>query len=170
MKNRSSHFIIIFASYYSYQNASHFIKTKSMKTIQKSLPLFLSLIVATFLLFSQSVNSQTKAKAWPVPDKDKALKSTQKLTDAAVIANGKDLWAKHCKSCHGAKGLGDGPKGASLKTSPGDFSTAAFQASTDGEIFFRLNKGRVEMPAYEKKIPEANDRWSLVAYMRTFKK
>jgi hypothetical protein len=33
-----------------------------------------------------------------------------------------------------------------------------------------MNKGRDEMPAYEKKIPDANDRWSLVAYMRTFKK
>jgi mono/diheme cytochrome c family protein len=141
-----------------------------MKIIQKSSLVFVSLIVAIFFLCSQPVNAQTKAKAWPVPDKDKALKSTQKLTDAAVIANGKDLWAKHCKSCHGAKGLGDGPKGATLKTSPGDFTAAAFQASTDGEIFFRLNKGRDEMPTYEKKIPEANDRWSLVAYMRTFKK
>ncbi len=141
-----------------------------MKNIQKSALLVVSLIIAAFFLFSQPVAAQAKAKPWPVPDKDKALKSTAKLADAGVIANGKDLWAKHCKSCHGAKGLGDGPKGASLKTSPGDFSTAAFQGGTDGEIFFRMNKGRDEMPAYEKKIPDANDRWSLVAYMRTFKK
>jgi mono/diheme cytochrome c family protein len=141
-----------------------------MKIVKKCSFLFVALIVAAFFLFSQSVNAQAAAKPWPVPDKDKALKSTQKLTDAGVIANGKDLWAKHCKSCHGAKGLGDGPKGATLKTSPGDFSSAAFQASTDGEIFYRLNKGRDEMPSYEKKIPEANDRWSLVAYMRTLKK
>jgi len=139
-----------------------------MKTIQKSLLFFVSLIFAATFLFCQSGVAQTKA--WPVPDKDKALKSSQKLTDAAVVANGKELWAKHCKSCHGAKGLGDGPKGASLKTSPGDFTAAAFQASTDGELFYRLNKGRDEMPTYEKKIPESNDRWALVGYMRTFKK
>jgi mono/diheme cytochrome c family protein len=132
--------------------------------------LFVSLLVASMFLFNQSVVAQAKGKPWPVPDKDKAVKPTSKLTDAAVIANGKDLWAKHCKSCHGPKGLGDGPKGASLKTFPGDFSTAAFQASTDGELLYRMDKGRDEMPAYEKKIPDAGDRWALVAYMRTFKK
>ncbi len=141
-----------------------------MKIIQKCSTVVVAGIIAATFLFSQSVIAQAKAKPWPVPDKDKALKSTDKLTDAGVIANGKDLWAKHCKSCHGAKGLGDGPKGASLKTSPGDFTTAGFQANTDGELFYRLNKGRDEMPGYEKKIPEAKDRWSLVAYIRTFKK
>jgi len=141
-----------------------------MKIIQKSTIFVVASIVAATFLFSQSVNAQTKAKPWPVPDKDKALKSTDKLTDASVIANGKDLWAKHCKSCHGAKGLGDGPKAATLKTSPGDFTTAQFVATTDGELFYRMNKGRDEMPGYEKKIPDVKDRWSLVAYMRTFKK
>ena len=132
--------------------------------------LFVSLIVASMFLFSQAVSARAKGKPWPVPDKDKAVKPTAKMTDAAVVANGKDLWAKHCKSCHGPKGLGDGPKSATLKTSAGDFSTAAFQASTDGELYYRMNKGRDEMPGYEKKIPDAADRWSLVAYMRTFKK
>ena len=141
-----------------------------MKIMQKSSLLFVSLVVAAIFLFSQSVHAQAKAKSWPVPDKDKALKSTDKLTDAAVIANGKDLWAKHCKSCHGTKGMGDGPKAVSLKTSPGDFTTADFQASTEGELFYRMNKGRDEMPAYEKKIPDAKDRWALVGYMRTLKK
>ncbi len=141
-----------------------------MKFIQKSSILFVASVIAATFLFSSTVHAQAKAKPWPVPDKDKALKSTDKLTDAGVIANGKDLWAKHCKSCHGTKGLGDGPKSATLKTSPGDFSTPAFKAYTDGEIYYRMNKGRDEMPAYEKKIPDANDRWSLVAYMRTFAK
>jgi mono/diheme cytochrome c family protein len=141
-----------------------------MKIIQKSAILVVSTFFAATFLLSPTASGQAKAKPWPVPDKDKALKSTAKLTDAAVIANGKELWAKHCKSCHGAKGLGDGPKGSSLKTFPGDFTTAEFKAGTDGELYYRMNKGRDEMPAYEKKLPDANDRWSLVAYMRTFKK
>jgi mono/diheme cytochrome c family protein len=140
-----------------------------MKTIQLSKIVVVAAFAAVTVLFSQQVNAQAKAKPWPVPDKDKVLKSTEKLGDAAVIANGKDLWAKHCKSCHGAKGIGDGPKSATLKTSPGDFTTAEFKTYTEGEIFYRMNKGRDEMPAYEKKIPDAKDRWSLVAYMRTLK-
>jgi mono/diheme cytochrome c family protein len=142
-----------------------------MKTTQKAITLLITAIVAVVFMLGNSASAQqAKAKAWPVPDKDKALKAAVKLTDAAVIATGKELWAKHCKSCHGAKGLGDGPKGASLKTFPGDFSSAAFQGGTDGELLYRTDKGRDEMPAYEKKIPDVNDRWALVAYMRTFKK
>ena len=142
-----------------------------MKTTKKAITLLITAIFAVvFMLGNSALAQQAKAKPWPVPDKDKAIKAAVKLTDASVIANGKELWAKNCKSCHGAKGLGDGPKGASLKVFPGDFSSAAFQGSTDGELFFRTDKGRDEMPAYEKKIPDANERWSLVAYMRTFKK
>ena len=140
-----------------------------MKTTKMIASLLLTAVFGLVFLMSQGVQAQ-KAKAWPVPDKDKSVKAAVKLTDASVIANGKDLWAKNCKSCHGAKGLGDGPKAASLKTSPGDFTTAEFQGYTEGELFFRLNKGRDEMPAYEKKMPEASDRWALVAYMKTLKK
>jgi mono/diheme cytochrome c family protein len=137
-----------------------------MKTSQKIATIMATALLAVFFLFGNTVQAQAKAKPWPVPDKDKAMKSSGK----ADVATGKELWAKHCKSCHGSKGLGDGPKAASLKTESGDFSSAAFQAGTDGEIFYRTSKGRDEMPAYEKKIPEAADRWALVAFMRTLKK
>ena len=137
-----------------------------MKTTQKIATIMVAAVIAVVFLFGNAVHAQAKAKPWPVPDKDKTMKAPAKADPAA----GKELWAKHCKSCHGSKGLGDGPKAASLKVFPGDFSAAAFQASTDGELFYRTDKGRDEMPSYEKKIPDANDRWSLVAYMRTFKK
>ncbi|MDP1621822.1 MAG: cytochrome c [Bacteroidales bacterium] len=138
-----------------------------MKTTQKIATLMAAAIIAVVFMFGNALHAQqAKQKPWPVPEKDKALKAPAK----ADLATGKELWAKHCKSCHGSKGLGDGPKAASLKTESGDFSSAAFQAGTDGEIFYRTNKGRDEMPAYEKKIPDANDRWALVAFMRTFKK
>ena len=137
-----------------------------MKTTQKIATIMVAALIAVVFMFGNAVQAQAKAKPWPVPDKDKAMKAPAKA-DPVV---GKELWAKHCKSCHGSKGLGDGPKAASLKTNPGDFSSAAFQGSTDGEIFYRTDKGRDEMPAYEKKIPEVNDRWALVAFMRTLKK
>ncbi len=137
-----------------------------MKTSQKIATILATALLAVFFLFGNTVQAQAKAKPWPVPDKDKAMKASGK----ADVATGKELWAKHCKSCHGSKGLGDGPKAASLKTESGNFSSAAFQAGTDGELFYRTSKGRDEMPAYEKKIPEAADRWALVAFMRTLKK
>lgn len=139
-----------------------------MKTTQKILTVVVTMVIAVFFLAGNSY-SQAR-KPWNIPDKDKNLKAGANLKDASVINNGKELWAKHCKSCHGSKGLGDGPKAASLKTNPGDFSSAAFQGQTDGELFYQTSKGRDEMPAYDKKLPEANDRWALVAFMRTMKK
>jgi len=138
-----------------------------MKTTTKIITLLVTaMFVVVFLVGNSVLAQQAKAKAWPVGDKDKAMKAPVK----GDVNAGKELWAKHCKSCHGGKGLGDGPKAGTLKTNPGDFSSAAFQGSTDGELFFRTSKGREDMPAYEKKIPEANDRWALVAFMRTLKK
>ena len=141
-----------------------------MKTTQKIATLLITALIAVVFLVGNGAQAQAKAKAWPVPDKDKAMKATVKMTDAKVIASGKEMYAKHCKSCHGAKGMGDGPKAATLKTFSGDFSCAAFQSATDGELFYRVNKGRDEMPGYAKKIPDAGDRWAVVAYMRACKK
>ncbi|CAN5141328.1 hypothetical protein BH09BAC2_BH09BAC2_16270 [soil metagenome] len=107
-------------------------------------------------------------KPWKVPDAAKNKKNP--ACNAESIAAGKTLWNTHCKSCHGTKGLGDGSKAAQLKTEPGDFSTAAFHAQTDGELFYKISAGRDDMPSFKKKIPDAEDIWSVVNYVRTLKK
>ncbi|MEI6059678.1 MAG: cytochrome c [Bacteroidota bacterium] len=98
------------------------------------------------------------------------MKSTIKSGDASINSVGKETFNKHCKSCHGAKGTGDGPKAANLKTSTGDFSTAKFQSQADGEIYYQSFIGRDEMPNFEKKILDEADRWAVVGYIRTLKK
>ncbi|MFH1296272.1 MAG: cytochrome c [Bacteroidota bacterium] len=124
-------------------------------------------MVAVALLIAGSASAQ--GKRWEVPAKYKTMKASVNLKDASVIADGKELWAKQCKACHGTKGLGDGPKKAMLKTNPGDFSSAKFQEQTDGELYYKTTYGKDEMPSYEKKVPAEADRWALVAYMRTLK-
>lgn len=141
-----------------------------MKTTRVVTLIVTAMVALVFILGNNANAQQAKPKAWDVPAAEKNMKPTVKLNDAAVIATGKELWAKHCKSCHGAKGLGDGPKAAALKTFAGDFSTADFHKQTDGELYYKTAKGRGEMPGYEKKIPDKNDMWALVAYMRTMKK
>jgi mono/diheme cytochrome c family protein len=108
-------------------------------------------------------------KPWAVPENFKSKKNPV-APGADAIAAGKALWSTHCKSCHGTKGLGDGSKAAQLKTEPGDFSKADFQAQPDGALFYKSHEGRDDMPSFKKKIPDADDLWSLVHYMRTFKK
>ena len=102
---------------------------------------------------------------WVVPEKYLNMKNP---TDAKVDLNiGKQLYSKHCKSCHGAEGYGDGPKAEDQDGDLGDFSTAEFQAQTDGALFYKTTSGRNDMPEYVKKMPDDEDRWLVVNYMRT---
>jgi mono/diheme cytochrome c family protein len=91
-------------------------------------------------------------------------------TPGENVSIGKTLYAKHCKSCHGNAGLGDGPKAKMLKTSAGDFSSAKFQAQADGVLYYQSFVGRDEMPNYEKKILDEEDRWAVIDYLRSLKK
>ncbi|RYG54828.1 MAG: c-type cytochrome, partial [Chitinophagaceae bacterium] len=85
------------------------------------------IMVAGFLLIGMTsgFSDFQGKKPWNVPDAAKSKKNTV-ASDASSIAAGKALWSTHCKSCHGAKGLGDGSKAAQLDTEPGDFSKASF--------------------------------------------
>ncbi len=119
------------------------------------------------LLFSFAPVFQKKP--WNAPDTAKKMKNPVK-SDAESIATGKALYAKHCKSCHGKGGEGDGTKAAELKTEPGDFTSKEFQAETDGELFYKSSEGRDDMPSFKKKIPEDEDMWAIVNYLRTLAK
>lgn len=106
---------------------------------------------------------------WPVPDK--AAKTPNPLKgDKESVANGKSLWNQHCSSCHGKMGKGDGSKSAQLKTPLVDFATPVVQGQSDGTLFYKISEGKDEMPTYKKKIPDADEIWGLVNYIRTFKK
>lgn len=105
---------------------------------------------------------------WPVPEKYQKMKNPVAASDDSVEA-GEDLWKTHCKSCHGKEGLGDGPKAAQLDTPAGDFTSAKFQKQTDGALFYKTLEGKGDMPSYKKKIPNEEDLWHLVNFMRTLK-
>jgi mono/diheme cytochrome c family protein len=120
------------------------------------------------LLILMSFISGNQPKPWAVPDKDSKAVNPVK-SDATSIAAGKALYNQHCKSCHGTKGKGDGTKAATLDTECGDFTKASFQGQSDGAIFYKTSEGRKDMPSYKKKIPEANDIWAVINYVRTLK-
>ncbi len=52
------------------------------------------------------------------------------------------VWTSRCITCHGPKGDGDGPAGASLSPKPAKFSDPAWQASiSDQEILMAIVGG-----------------------------
>lgn len=131
--------------------------------------LIVIVLLAGFIGISSNVANNDQKKPWAAPDNFKNMKNAVK-SDATSIATGKELWSTHCKSCHGGKGLGDGSKAAQLKTEPGDFSKADVQSQTDGSLFYKITEGREDMPSFKKKLPDVEDRWALVNFIRTLKK
>lgn len=130
----------------------------------------IAILSLTFLFATANIAmAQKKAEPWNIPAKYKTMKSTVKAGDASVNSTGKELYNKHCKSCHGTKGLGDGPKAAMMKTAMPSFADAKFKAQTDGEVYYQSIIGRDEMPNFEKKIVDEADRWALVGYVRSLK-
>jgi len=106
---------------------------------------------------------------WPVPDKYNKMSNPVKA-DAESLATGKEVWVKHCQSCHGKAGKGDGSKAAQLKTAPADFTKSDFQSQSDGALFYKTLEGREDMPSFKKKIADQDDIWAVINYMRSFKK
>jgi mono/diheme cytochrome c family protein len=128
-------------------------------------------IICTVLFVTANMAMAQKAGGpWTIPANYKTMKSTVNAGDPSINTVGKETYNKHCKSCHGSKGLGDGPKAANLNTNTGNFSTASFQAYTNGELYYMSFIGRDEMPNFEKKILDVADRWAVIGYIRTMKK
>lgn len=110
-----------------------------------------------------------QTKPWAVPEKNAKMANPIKA-DEESLKIGKAVWTKHCASCHGKTGAGDGSKAAQLETAMEDLSASAVQGQSDGELYYKVSEGRDEMPTFKKKISDTEELWSVVNYMRTFKK
>lgn len=128
-----------------------------MKTLK--LVLFIGVLGFGFMSFT------ILQDGWNIPAKYKTMTNPEEASKEN-IAIGKSLYAKHCKSCHGKEGYGDGPKADEVEGDLGDFSTAEFQKQSDGVVFYKSYIGKDDMPNYEKKMSE-EDAWLVVHYMRT---
>ena len=126
-------------------------------------------LVALFALPSQSF-SQTKHKGlpWPAPDEFVKMKNPVSLGET-TIEDGKELYNQQCKSCHGVKGKGDGPKAEKIDILSGDFTSAEFTKASDGEMYWKTTEGRKPMPSYKEKLTD-KERWTIIHYIRTFAK
>ena len=137
---------------------------KSLKKITAAVVFALAGIVLMAFVMPQE---QKKGAPWQIPEKYKKMENPYK-DDASLMKIGKMLYSKHCKSCHGSKGHGDGSKAAQLETFPGDFASEAFKKYTDGELYYMTYVGRDEMKPFDKKISDEEDQWAVIMYIKTF--
>ena len=109
--------------------------------------------------------AQEPRPEWDIPDTYKTKENPHK-GDESLKMIGLQNYNRHCKSCHGKTGKGDGVMAQNINTFPGDFTTEKFKGYTDGEIYYMSFIGREEMPNFEKKITSEEDRWAVVNHVR----
>jgi len=132
--------------------------------MKKTFKLTIALCFVAFY-FSFTIVAQTD---WAVPSKYKNLRNPI-INQTDFAEQGKKLYNAHCMSCHGNMGNGNGLKATTLTTPFRSLSAAEVQNQTDGEIYYKIVFGRNEMPNFERRIPNEEERWLIINYIRTLK-
>ena len=122
----------------------------------------LTICIAGFLLLSAIITCPVFAQGKTAP---------------AASEAGKSLYLDKCAHCHGIEGAGDGDAADNLVPRPRDFtrgiykirSTESGNLPTDQDLFEVISNGMPgsSMPAWEGLLGE-DERWSLVAHIKTF--
>lgn len=100
-------------------------------------------------------------------DQDAKVGSLQKNLDQASVARGKALYNKHCISCHGDKGLGDGADAGKQDNPPANLQKLAKEVA-NFKFFMSISQWQGEMPGWKEPFNES-DREDLVSYIKTFR-
>ncbi len=98
---------------------------------------------------------------WPAPSDQASVQNPLPVTPK-TLTNGRTLYDAQCKSCHGAKGLGDGMIPAA------NLVSEEAQAQSDGSLFWKLQQGRGQMPSFSG-LP-AEQLWEVIHYLRNLAK
>jgi mono/diheme cytochrome c family protein len=113
------------------------------------------------------------AQAKPQPPWEAPLEAKQQVNpvrgDGRTVERGAQLFRLHCVDCHGEGGNGNGKMAQKLGYKPADLTLEKLNQQTDGEIFWKISKGREPMPAWDKQL-SSRERWDLVSYTRTLLK
>lgn len=123
-------------------------------------------IIASLFLIVAFTTSVVKAEDWAVPNSSKKKQNPYEAS-TKNISSGKKIYNINCKSCHG-----DATMGNMLPlqpVAPSDLGSQAFLVQSDGEVYYKMNKGRGAMPTFEKTLSD-EDKWMVVTYLRSFDK
>ena len=97
-------------------------------------------------------------------------------TKSVYAADGKEIFANSCTSCHGKTGKGDGAAAAALNPKPKDLTDKAYVSKLDDEYLMKIiSKGGSAvgksplMPPFGATLKEADIK-NVVAYIRSLAK
>ncbi len=82
----------------------------------------------------------------------------------AIISQGKALYTRMCRHCHGDQGMGDGPVGkVFLGVTP--YTSRSVKDKPAGHIFHVITHGKGRMASHASQLGE-DDRWKIVRYVQ----
>jgi mono/diheme cytochrome c family protein len=117
-------------------------------------------IESSQLLFMQA------GKKWVAPAMADKLVNPLKDNKEAT-EKGKSLFEINCQTCHGEKGIGNGPGSAGLNPKPANLTSNEVQKQSDGAIFWKITTGfpPTAMISWRSNLSD-KQRWELVDYIR----
>jgi len=110
------------------------------------------------------------AEPFVAPPEAKELKnpiSPEELRKASAF--GKASYDIYCDGCHGPEGEGNGLIAVKHSVPSINISIPRTQDQTDGELFWKISNGKGAMPSWKSLLPD-EDRWRLVAFVRSLRK
>ena len=125
-----------------------------------------TILVVSFVLLSMTIIKSNQQDPWEVPTEYKNMKNPY----ASVVDDeqiGEEIYGIYCQACHGIKGKGDGINAELVTTPIADFTLASFKNQTDGSLYYKAYTGRNDMPAFQLIIPEEEDLWMVLNYIKS---
>lgn len=137
----------------------------------KSFPAVLLLLLSASVLWAhgnkhkQQADEQVKAAHWAAPE-EKERKNPVAVS-AASILRGETMYLRDCAGCHGPRGDGKGPDADGIEPPPTNLAAMAGHHA-DGDLAWKIRKGKGPMPAWEELFTE-DEIWDLVNYIQSLK-
>jgi mono/diheme cytochrome c family protein len=89
---------------------------------------------------------------------------------AQSVVQGAVIYGRHCRSCHGAEGRGDGPDASKQSVPPADLTAEHLWDHPDGDLFWWVSHGmlgvdgRQVMPGFADKLSDI-ERWAVIDFL-----
>lgn len=83
-----------------------------------------------------------------------------------LLARGQERFNIYCTPCHGAAGYGDGMVVQRGYKAPSSYHIDRLKDMPNGYFYDVIKNGFGVMPSYSYQVPDPEDRWAIVAYIR----
>lgn len=140
-----------------------------MKNANKKTKIVILAAGAFLTMAFVSIQTREAVVSKEIPEEYKTMENPFR-GDESLNRLGLRTYNRHCKSCHGTEGFGDGVMSKNLEKHPGDLTKPEFHEHSDGEIFYLSFYGSELKPDFDNLLNDEEARWAAINYVRTLKK